>query len=180
MSPILGILASSMKGETNSYESISTVTVGSGGTATISFSSIPSTYTHLQLRAFTATASSITGIKGRFNSDTGSNYAYHLIFGTGSTAGASAATGQSSYQPGFTSSTTQPSVFIMDVLDYANTNKYKTTRSLDGGDANGSGDIVLYSGLWQSTSAINAMSFFLADSSNFPQYTQFALYGIKG
>lgn len=162
-----------------SYEAIGVVTVGAGGQSTISFSSIPATYKHLQVRAFTANASAITGIKSRFNSDTSTNYAYHLLYGTGSSALASAQTTQSSFQPGFTSSTTAPSVFIMDVLDYANTNKYKTIRSLDGGDANGSGDIILYSGLWQSTSAINAISFFMADSSNFAQYSSFALYGIK-
>ena len=179
--PILGIMASSRLSwqPEGAYDSLAAITVPSGGTASITFSGIPSTYKHLQIRAFTATASSITGIKGRFNSDTGANYVYHLLYGTGSVAAASASTGQTSYQPGFTSSTTAPSVFILDILDYANTNKNKTTRSLDGGDANGSGDAVLYSGLWQSTAAINSVSFFLADSSNFAQYTSFALYGIK-
>jgi hypothetical protein len=162
------------------YQSIATTTVGGGGTSTITFSSIPSTYQHLQLRAFTANASSITGIKARFNSDTGTNYIYHLLYGTGATAAASASGSTSSLQPGFTSSTTAPSVFIMDILDYANTNKYKTTRSLDGGDANGSGDVVLYSGLWLNTAAVSTITLFLQDSSNFAQYTNYALYGIKG
>jgi hypothetical protein len=163
------------------YESIANITVPVGTTlTTISFAGIPSTYTHLQVRAFTANASSVTGIKGRFNGDTGSNYAYHLLYGTGSAAAASAQTTQTALQPGFTSSTTAPSVFIMDVLDYANTNKFKTTRSLDGGDANGSGDVILYSGLWQSTSAITSVSFSMADNSSFPAFSQFALYGIRG
>jgi hypothetical protein len=49
--PILGIIASSRLGNlvTTSYESIATVTVGGGGSASASFTSIPATYTHLQL-----------------------------------------------------------------------------------------------------------------------------------
>jgi hypothetical protein len=178
MSPILGILASSIPSR-GDYESIATVTVGAGGQASINFTSISGVYKHLQVRAFTATASAATGIRARFNSDSGTNYAYHLLYGTGSSALASAQTSQTAIQPGFTSSTTAPSAFILDILDYANTNKYKTTRSLDGGDANGSGDVILYSGLWMSTSAITSITFTRADSVNFPQYSSFALYGIK-
>jgi hypothetical protein len=164
----------------NSYESIATVTVGGGGQSSIDFTSIPATYKHLQIRAFTATASAATGIRARFNSDTGTNYVYHLLYGTGASALASSQTSQTAIQPGFTSSTTAPSAFILDILDYANTNKNKTTRSLDGGDANGSGDVILYSGLWLSTAAITSITFNRADSVNFPQYSSFALYGIKG
>ena len=58
--PILGVIASQITGHlsTNSFESIQTVTVGSGGQSSISFSSIPSTYKHLQLRCFAAGAGS--------------------------------------------------------------------------------------------------------------------------
>jgi hypothetical protein len=52
--PILGIIASAITGNlvTTSYESIETVTVGSGGSATVTFSSIPATYTHLQIKRY--------------------------------------------------------------------------------------------------------------------------------
>jgi hypothetical protein len=66
---------------------------------------------------------------------------------------------------------------IVDILDYANTNKYKTLRALAGVDFNGSGRVGLTSGLWQSTSAINAITL---EGSSFVQYSSFALYGIKG
>jgi hypothetical protein len=46
---ILGIIASSkLTAAAGDFESIATVTVGSGGSAVISFTSIPSTYAHLQ------------------------------------------------------------------------------------------------------------------------------------
>jgi hypothetical protein len=68
----------------------------------------------------------------------------------------------------------------MDILDYANTSKNKTIRMLSGNDRNGSGDIILISGLWASTSAINQIDLRLESAANFAQYSQFALYGIKG
>jgi hypothetical protein len=49
--PILGIIASSkLTAAVGDFESIATVTVGGGGAATVEFTSIPATYTHLQLR----------------------------------------------------------------------------------------------------------------------------------
>jgi hypothetical protein len=69
---------------------------------------------------------------------------------------------------------------VVDILDYANTNKYKTTRNLMGFDYNGSGTIRSISGLWMSTSAINSITLTTGTSSNWQGDTQFALYGIKG
>ena len=86
--PILGIIASSITGSTlTSYESISTVTVGGGGSASVSFTSIPATYTHLQVRAIVRTTSaSNPNLAYKLNNDTSnSNYRYHQIIGTGAT-----------------------------------------------------------------------------------------------
>jgi hypothetical protein len=71
-------------------------------------------------------------------------------------------------------------VTIIDFLDYSNTNKYKTTRALGGRDLNGSGGIALTSNLWQNTAAINTIVLNPDPSGSFVEYTQFALYGIKG
>jgi len=77
--PILGTVASQFSSKPfNSYESIQTVTVGAGGTATVTFSSIPATYTHLQIRGI-ARASADTQLDVTLNSDTGSNYSYHTL-----------------------------------------------------------------------------------------------------
>jgi hypothetical protein len=186
MSLILGILDSGgVAGAASSYESIATVTVGSGGSATVSFTSIPSTYTHLQIRAFckcTAADSNVQSIFGQFNSDTGSNYARHFINGSGSAAAANGFASQTSVFFGTNINANATSVFaanVIDILDYANTNKYKTTRSFSGADNNGAGFVQFMSGLWMNTAAITSITI-LPNSDNFAQYSSFALYGIKG
>ena len=180
MSPILGIYASQISGHlsTNNFSSIATVTVGSGGASSITFSSIPSTYTHLQVRALVFTNNIGSATSMAFNGDTnyGSNYYNHLLFaaGTGSVYPAGQAW---SYAPVFQGSTTIGSAMVLDILDYANTNKYKVTRDLDGYDANGSGGLSLSSNLWKNTAAITSITF--SAYTSFTQYTTFALYGVK-
>lgn len=168
------------------YESIQTVTVGSGGSSTITFSSIPQTFTHLQIRYLAQCVSSATAeenIAFRFNSDTGSNYTRHYINGNGSSASAGSNTGVTQvYATAGQTSATYPSAFgvgILDILDYTNTSKYTTTRALSGVDFNGSGGgINLVSGLWRNTAAITTIDIRALDG-NLSQYSQFELYGIK-
>ena len=165
------------------FESIATVTVGSGGASSVSFTSIPNTYTHLQVRILTRSTFTDTQwpIFVQPNSDNGNNYSYHNLSGDGSSASASAASTQGLMQLGDTSAAnglaSSFGVFIIDFLDYANTNKYKTSRTLYGYDLNGSGKVGMRSGLWQSTSAITSLVF--GTGSNFAQYSHFALYGIR-
>ena len=184
--PILGIYASSMQPALNasSFESIATVTVGAGGSSSITFSSIPSTYKHLEIRGIGRIASGAEAVLMQFNSDTGNNYAIHYLMGNGSAASAGASTTRSSmglfWGMGIPSGASTFGAAVVSVLDYANTNKYKTIRSLDGYDANGTGAIELASGLWQSTSAVSSITLTPNSSAVFQQYSSFALYGIKG
>lgn len=193
--PILGIIASQNYPRiTNSYESIATYTVGSGGSGTITFSSIPSTFEHLQVRAIAQTnraTYNTSGASYRINSDTGSNYAYHLIQSdpaspsTAVNAGAASSTnilGAISLSSNVAANVF--GAFVMDVLDYKNTNKYKTVRILSGADTNGAasgfaGFMQFSSGLWQSTSAVSTLTFTPADGTQFNQYSSFALYGVR-
>ena len=186
--PILGIIASGISGNlyapTGNYESIATVTVGSGGSSSVSFTSIPSTYTHLQVRAILRGTSALGEVncESRFNSDSGSNYSRHQLYGDGSAVGASATTSSTIMVVGSVPDSSKSAnifgSFVLDILDYTNTNKYKTTRTLYGYDANGSGIIILRSNLWMSTSAISSISFSPA-SNNWAQYSSFSLYGVK-
>jgi len=184
MTPILGIMASSIsrsKSSTTAYESIATITVGSGGSSSISFTSIPGTFTHLQIRGIARRSSGNTNTIVRFNSDSGNNYAAHYLVGNGSSASAGAESSVSRfYLDILTASATSYSAGVMDILDYSNTNKYKVARTLAGIDLNGSGTVWLASGLWQNTAAITTVTLSLESSANFEQYTHFALYGIKG
>ena len=169
-------------GVATDYESISTVTVGAGGSSTLTFSSIPSTYTHLQIRlmAKTNSANFYDTVLVRFNSDTASNYSYHYLDGYNSTVSAAGAANtafiQTYYIAGNAANTF--GVAVIDVLDYANTNKYKTSRSLAGVDVNTTGGAINFSsGSWRSTSAINSITIY--NTNPFQQYSSFALYGIK-
>jgi hypothetical protein len=176
-----------------SYESIATVTVGSGGVADITFSSIPSTYTHLQIRMLVQETRSTYGISEailQFNSDTTSgNYKSHGLFGDASTTTANTNQGTNGAFIGDGTLGTQTGgtfgAAVVDILDYANTNKNTTVRSISGVDLNGTvagygGRVGLFSSLWLNTSAITTIKISPAGGTDFRQYTQFALYGIKG
>ena len=191
LNSLIGIIASSGGGGAGAggdFESIATVTVSSA-TNSISFTSIPSTYKHLQVRAI-GRNSNTGGNAARnagmqFNSDTSSVYAIHYVAGNGSSAFTDADFNiNQPYTYAFPDDNTTADTFgavIFDILDYADVNKFKTVRSLSGSDVNGSGTVRLNSALWRSTSAIDTVRFFTYNGvGNFVAGTQFALYGIKG
>jgi hypothetical protein len=116
-----------------------------------------------------------------FNSDTTSgNYSFHRLVAEASSISAYGQSGLDNIvlTAGATSNASIFASGILDILDYANTNKYKTTRSLSGVDANGSGFAQFMSGLWMNTAAVTSITI-LPNSDSFIQYSQFALYGIK-
>jgi hypothetical protein len=185
--PILGIVASGITNSTlstGSFESIQTITVGSGGSTSVSFTSIPNTYSHLQIRCITKDSRSNpnTAFSMRFNGDGGSNYSEHGITGDGSSVSAYGTANTSNMGIGNTSGGSNANIFgiqVIDIVDYANTNKYKTIRALGGHDQNGSGYLGLFSGNWRSTSAVTSITISPL-VANIAQYSSFALYGIKG
>ena len=183
--PILGIIASqNYPRATNSYESIATTTLSSS-TSSVTFSSIPATYAHLQLRAIVKNSGNTSeAILFRFNSDTANNYSFHRFFGDGSSASVYGEAnlsyaGQASSANTQTPQNNMYSGLIYDVLDYSNTNKYKTARGISGKDFNGSGNIFIFSGSWRNTAAVTSLTI-VPDADSFAQYSSFALYGIKG
>lgn len=185
---IVGLLDAGIPASTNSYESIATA-VGTGSSGTITFSSIPSTYKHLQIRMFskgTSTSGGVnTGAKLNFNNDTTStNYYRHTLSGNGSSAAAAASNSDNEIinSIGSSGSANVYGINIIDILDYADTNKFKTVRNLLGQDNNGSGVVQLTSGLWKNTAAVTRIDL-IADPTYLTNWTtasSFALYGIKG
>ena len=192
MTPILGIMASQISGHlyapTGSMYHIASTTLGSGVTTSIEFTSIPADYTHLQIRAIAKTDradSALSAMDMTFNGDVSAwNYSWHEIYADGSTvtAGGNSGTQMILFErvAGNTGATNIFSAHTIDILDYANTNKYKTTRGLNGLDLNGSGVIDFSSGNWRNTAAITSIKF-VADynTTGFKQYSSFALYGVK-
>ena len=187
MSPILGIIASqNYPRSTLSFDSIATA-VGTGSSATLSFTSIPSTYKHLQIRYIsrsTAGSSGLSGIQVIVNSDTtAANYSFHRLVGDGTSA-SSYGTGSSLDYILINSNSANTSgmyaVGVVDILDYANINKTKTIRTLNGSDLNNTlGAISLKSQGWFSTNAITRLDF-TTSIGNFDTNSSFALYGVKG
>jgi hypothetical protein len=168
MSPILGIIASSrLVAVPSSYESIATFT---GSASSVTFSSIPATYTHLQLRMMaigsgdpTITVNGSSPTKG-----------HHLV-ATNTTVSSEYLYGQY-LDYAYALSATNPSVGVLDFLDYANVNKNKTLRYLYGQDRSGAGEVLIGSKFWNSTSAISSITITATIDTN----SSFALYGIKG
>lgn len=171
----------------SAFEHIETQTVGAGGAASVTFSSIPGTYKHLQIRGIarenTGGGTNVGSILVRFNGDSGSNYSLHRLFGNGTSATSDSATSAQHFTIACSvQSGGLANVFgaaVMDILDYANTSKYKTARILDGADQNTTGQSYVFfqSGLWMSTSAVTSLSLILGNS--FAQYSSFSLYGVK-
>jgi hypothetical protein len=185
--PLSAASASATPTDPAAFQSIATVTVGAGGQSTISFTSIPSTYKHLQLRCFARTTGAFSDDAGliTFNSDSNANYASHNVRTNG---GITAAGGSANLNYGvlqrFSGANTTSGVFgvvIIDIADYTNTNKYKTFKDLGGHDNNGNGNAYLSSSLWMNTAAITSMTIAAPSQGGvWAQYSQFALYGIKG
>jgi hypothetical protein len=183
--PILGIVAAA-GGFTKfgDFYQIATTTASGGAVSTIDFNSIPQDYTHLQLRAIgRATSANVINLTMRFNGDTANNYSAHWLTGDGATATSSGlattnlninlrvnGSGQLANSFGVT---------VIDILDYTNTNKFKTVRSMTGYDNNGSGEVYFGSSNWRSTSAITSIRFTDQGGGNIAQHSSFALYGIR-
>jgi hypothetical protein len=171
------------------FDSLATVTVPSGGLTSITFADIPNTYKHLQIRIMARSDSGTGGldfIRAKFNGDaTSGNYYGHYLYGSGASTSAAAVAGATSGLPicevaNNTNTANAYAVGIADILDYANTSKNKTTRSLTGGDFNdSSGGILSISGLYMSTNAITSIELVSASGTGFIQYSDFALYGVR-
>ena len=165
----------------SAFDLLETTVLGTAA-ATVTFSGLGSysDYKHLQIRAVVGGNFDI-GIQ--FNSDTGSNYAGHLLRGNGSNV-ASGALAPSSFMYSYfdvaPNISTNPGILVLDLLDFSSTSKNKTIRSMSG-QVNATASnrrIYLNSGFRNSTSAVTSI---LLDGSggNFSIGSRFSLYGIK-
>lgn len=156
------------------YDVIETQTLGSAAT-TVTFSSIPATYTDLIL-IVNGTVSSSSNSYIRFNSDAGSNYSDTLLYGTGSgSPGSERNATQTRVNAGNMYASTM-NTSIVHIFNYTNTNVYKTIF----GRWNSAANIVgATGGLWRSTSAITSITLSLLSSYTFSANDTFTLYGVK-
>lgn len=161
---------------------------GTGSSGTITFSSIPQNYKHLQIRCMTrSTDSGTTTYESNIslNGQTAySNYAYHVLAGNGSSVSASGwASGTDRLYAIQNARDTMTAgimgTSIIDIHDYSSTTKNKTIRVMRGCDVNGSGEMRLSSGLFLSTNAISSIELYSLVGS-WTTSSTFALYGMVG
>lgn len=163
----------------SSFQSISTVSITTN-TSTFSFTDIPQTFTHLQIR-YIAKQSAGTAyfVRAQYNGNTTtSNYTYHVLNATGSAMTVGAGTNEINYYPRMASSANSFGIGIVDILDYRDTNKNTTIKAMGGHDDNGSGNVDFLSGVFLQTAAITSIEFSIF-LGQFAPYSHFALYGIK-
>lgn len=161
------------------FESIATAT-GDGSSGSITFSSIPSTYKHLQIRGIYNDGG--YNLRLRFNSDSGANYSRHTVVAT--TSAISSGAGINANDLDIIcyggSGANNVSATIIDLLDYSVSGKNKTAKALSGYTESATVQLAfLSSGAWYNTSAITSVTI----TNLFGAYnTQsvFSLYGIKG
>lgn len=157
------------------YEPITSTTVGGSGTSTITFNSIPATYTDLRLVATGYLATGADGLIVTINGDTNSNYSWTYLFGDGSSASSSRGSNlNATARIGYFG--TSQGTLKTDLMNYSNTTTYKTW--LNRSSIANWGDITIV-GLWRSTSAINSLSITSATSYTIQAGATFTLYGIK-
>jgi hypothetical protein len=158
----------------NTYEAIATITAT--GSAAVSFTSIPSTYTDLVFICNTQAANS-ADVNVRVNSDTGSNYSRIWLTGTGSSAGSGRNATLTYFQPdanGYVTNTMSQNM-IIQFMNYSNTTTNKTFLSRSNNWEVGVDAIV---GMWRSTAAINRIDIVPIGATFFSSGSTFSLYGI--
>lgn len=162
----------------NTYSQIASTTLGSAASS-VTFSSIPATYTDLVLvmSIFPETSGGAPYIRATVNSDTASNYSFTYLLGNGTAASSGRATSVTGLlgSPTIGSSTTIPTQVMMNFQNYSNATTYKTvlTRNSD----QNSGVVTAYVSLWRSTSAISSINI-AGTTANYGTGSTFNLYGI--
>jgi hypothetical protein len=168
---------------TSAFDSLGAVLL-SASASSVTFSNIPQTYTHLQLRVSaknTLTNNYTANFYMRFNGDSTTLYNNHGIYGNGTSAVPNIPSGTN---PVFAiwglSGSAQFATSIIDILDYTNTSKFKTVKTLMGTDNVSAGILGLESGTWRSNNAITSITFSMADGDQaFASNSQLSLYGVK-
>lgn len=187
---ILGTVASSYLQETNSYFSIQTISITNSSTSSVTFSNIPQTYSHLQLRCLIMSQSDEQYYIMTFN-NTGTSGSAYVDQGIGGVtnssidawsygnSGAMAILGR-----GGGTNPTYPGYSIIDIMDYMMTNKYKVARGINtiirNDSSNPKAELYFRSGMWMSTNAITSITIQNANNGFFVNGNKLMLFGIKG
>lgn len=173
---ILGTVAAvaGAGGVASAMTAIASTTLGSA-TATVTFSSIPTTYDDLYLVGYRIGDSFTL----RLNNDSGSNYSETLLYGDGGAAASTRVSTQTNFsQLGDNGNTTTPGSFVVNIINYSTSSYNKSALVRTSTDINGvGGQTRLVAGLYRSNTAITRLD--LIASGTFSTGSVFSLYGIK-
>ena len=183
----LGLLSQGGGGASDGFELISTTVLGSA-TSSITLSSIPTTYTSLQLRIVgrSANATQFDEISLRFNSDTGANYGHKYIeLQTSNAPTQATATSQTAIRilgiPANTATANNFAALKMDIIGYKNTNMKTNVRGF-GGAANfvssWANSASLFNGIWNVTTTVTSLTVATWSGANLQTGTRVSLYGV--
>lgn len=160
----------------STYEPIATTTLATTA-STITFSSIPSTYTDLLVVCNPITNVTTGQMTIRLNGDTGSNYSRLILWGTGSATGTAVYANESyAYTGYYTTLWTSPTTNIFNILNYSNTTSNKTIL---GRSNNASEATIASANLWRGTAAINSIELGISVAGTYSIGSTFTIYGIK-
>jgi hypothetical protein len=171
----------------NTFIKIASVTVGSGGAASMDFTSIPATYTDLMIkisaRGSRTNSGSLT-VSLRFNSDGGANYSYVRLYADGTSAASDSSTGESYGIAGYVSKRFSTASTFGSCEVYVPNYAGSTQKSYSSDGVEETNATLAYSsivaGLWTGTSAITAISLYASNAIfNWDEYSSATLYGIK-
>lgn len=160
------------------YEPIATTTLVADA-ATISFGSIPATYTDLRVTIVYTSTGTISHRIG-FNGETALNYSNTTLSGTGSSAVSSQQNDQNGIRWASVNvgvSPTIPQMANIDIFSYAGATR-KTVLVEGAGDDNTTGYVDRKVGLWRNTAAINTINLYFLTAVEFKTGTTATLYGI--
>lgn len=157
------------------YEPIASTTLGSAASS-VTFSSIPGTYTDLVVVGSGKATVGDNFVYFRYNGDTGSNYSRTELSGNGSSASSARGTNESASLVGAYKLNVDGNYFVASVMSYANTNVFKTALAAANYQDN---TVYRFVNLWRSTAAITSLTVLIAGSSQFATGATLSLYGIK-
>jgi hypothetical protein len=162
---------------TNTYVALDKITVSSS-VPSVTFTSIPQGYTDLVVvcNFIQSSAYSLEARVGNGSVDTGNNYSNTALIGKANNTAASTRRSNYSYLTAFEQNGASSGVWTMHLMNYTNTNVYKTILFRNG---NAGSDVEASVQLWRSTAAINTLQIFAGQGAiNFTSGSTFSLYGI--
>jgi len=163
----------------NTYYAIATTTVGSGGTSSIQFTNIPSTYTDLVVLISARSTGADQNIMIRLNSSS-SNFSQKRLVGDGSSTASYGTYGEWSAWASASTDTTSTFGNSLIYISNYNSSNYKSLSSDAVSENNGTtAYMTLGAELWSNTAAITSVSFIMGSSYNFAEHSTATLYGIK-